>query len=350
MMENYAAVLYGPEDLRVEKWPIPDINEKEVLIEIDCVGICGSDLKFYLTGKCGIEVLSKPVVLGHEGAGVVIKVGSEVANLAVGDRVAIEPTQPCRGCEFCKHGRYNLCDEPRYCSSVTGPGNLCRYYKHVADFCHKIPENLSMEEGAAVQPLAIAIHACNRAGIRLGSTLVIMGAGPIGVLCAMTARAMGAAKILITDVVETRLKIAKKLAVDHTVLISPEQSEQEIIETILNTLGTTPNITIDACGFESAQRIALKITRTGGTVLIVGVGPESVQVPLMSALLREVDVRGAYHLLNSYPLALAAVSSGAIDLKSFITHHYPLEKTKDAIELAKTGEAMKVIIHVSKTG
>ncbi|CAH2087672.1 unnamed protein product [Euphydryas editha] len=348
MMKNYAAVLYGPKDLRVEKWPMPEINDKEVLIEIDCVGICGTDIKLYSSGKCGLEEFTEPVVLGHEGAGVVIKVGSEVTNLAVGDRVAIEPTQPCRGCEYCKQGRYNLCDQPRYCSTTTGPGNMCRYYKHVADFCHKIPDNLSMEEGAAMQPLAIAIHACNRAGVRLGCTMVILGAGPIGVLCAMTARAMGATKILITDVVESRLKIAKKLAVDHTLHVSPEQSDQEIAEKVLNTLGTTPNITIDACGFESAQRIALKMTRTGGTVLVVGIGPESVKVPLTGALLREVDVRGAYRLLNTYPLALAAVSSGTIDLKSFITHHFPLEKSKEAIEFAKKGEAMKIIIHVTK--
>ncbi|XP_039758497.1 sorbitol dehydrogenase-like isoform X2 [Pararge aegeria] len=345
MANNYAAVLYGPSDLRIEKLPMPEINDN-VLIKIDCCGICGSDLKIYSTGKCGLVNLTEPVILGHEGAGVVVKMGSKVAGLAVGDRVAIEPTQPCRSCELCRCGRYNLCYDPNYCSTPGSPGNLCQYYKHVADYCHKIPDNLSMEEGAAVQPLAIAIHACNRAGVKIGSTLVVLGAGPIGVLCAMTARAMGATKILLTDVVESRLKTAKKLGADHTLLVKKEYSDEEVVARITDTLGTAPDITVDACGFASAQRVAMMVTRSGGTVLVVGIGAESVQVPLTGALLREVDVRGAYRLLNSYPQALAAVSSGAIDLKSFITHHFPLQKSKEAMEFAKTGEPMKIIIHM----
>ncbi|XP_045776140.1 sorbitol dehydrogenase-like isoform X1 [Maniola jurtina] len=346
MAENIAAVLHGPCDLRIEKWPMPEINDYEVLIKIDCCGICGSDLKMYSAGRCGADRLTEPIVLGHEGAGFVIKVGSKVSSLAAGDRVAIEPTQPCRACEFCRQGRYNLCPEPRYCSTVGAPGSLCHYYKHVADFCHKIPDNLSMEEGAAVQPLAITIHACGRAGIKVGTTLLVLGAGPIGVLCAMTARAMGATKILITDVVESRLETAKKLGADFTLLIRKEYSDQQVVDKIREMLGTSPNVTMDACGFASAQRVAMMVTRSGGTVVVVGIGADTVEVPLTGALLREVDVRGAFRLLNSYPQALAAVSSGAIDLKSFITHRFPLEKAREAMEYAKTGEPMKIIIHM----
>ncbi|CAH0718110.1 unnamed protein product, partial [Brenthis ino] len=345
-MENNAAVLYGPKDLRIEKWLMPEISENEVLIKIECVGICGSDVKLYYTGKCGLEVLSKPIVVGHEGAGVVVEVGSKVTNVAVGDRVAVEPTQPCRSCELCKQGRYNLCTKPCYCSTTDAMGNLCNYYKHVADFCHKIPDNVTMEEAAAVQPLAIAIHACGRANIRLGSILVILGAGPIGVLCAMTAKAMGASKILMTDVVESRLHMAKQQGADYTLLVTPDSKLEDIVDKITKILGTSPNVTIDACGSESAQSVAMMVTRSGGTVLVVGIGEPLSRVPITNALLREVDIRGAYRLLNSYPLALAAVSSGSINLKSFITHHFPLQKSKDAVEFAATGEAMKIIIHL----
>ncbi|CAK1542003.1 unnamed protein product [Leptosia nina] len=347
MAENCAVVLHGPNDLRIEKLPIPTINNNEVLIKVSCVGICGSDLKIYSTGRCGQESVTEPLIIGHEGSGTVIEVGSAVKNFRVGDRVAIEPTQPCRSCEFCRGGRYNLCENPHYCATTGVSGNLCTYYKHVEDFCHKIPNNVSMEEGAAVQPLAIAIHACNRAGIKLGMNLVILGAGPIGVLCAMTAKAMGAANILITDIVESRLKTAVKLGVDYTLLIKKEYTDQQVADKILELLGTAPNITIDACGFASAQRVSMMITRTGGTILVVGIGAETVEIPLSRALLREVNIIGAYRLLNSYPAALSAVSSGAIDLKSFITHHFTMKDTKSAFELAKTGEAMKIIIHVS---
>ncbi|KAL0870774.1 hypothetical protein ABMA27_005706 [Loxostege sticticalis] len=347
MTENYAAVLYGPNDLRVGKWAMPEIDDHEVLVKMESVGICGSDVKMYCTGRCGLEVVDRPVVMGHEGAGHVIKVGSKVSSLKVGDRVAIEPTQPCRACALCKAGRYNVCRRPAYCSTTTAPGNLARYYKHVADFCHKMPNNLSMDEGAAVQPLAIAIHACNRAGIKLGDKLVILGAGPIGVLCAMTAKAMGATKILITDTVQSRLNTAKALGADYTLLVRPDEPDQDVVDRIVDeaALGAEPEVAIDACGFASALRVALKVTRTGGTVLVVGIGAASVEVPLSGALLREVDVRGSYRIANTYPAALDAVSSGAIDLKPFITHHFPLQKAKEALELAKTGQAMKIIIH-----
>ncbi|XP_041980465.1 sorbitol dehydrogenase-like [Aricia agestis] len=346
MAKNSAAVLYGPYDLRIEEWPMPEINDNEVLIEISCVGICGSDLKLYSTGECGtVSIAGDPIVVGHEGAGTVVQVGSSVTNLRVGDRVAIEPTQPCRGCEYCKRGRYNLCAEPRYCSTRECHGNITKYYKHVADFCHKIPDNVSMEEGAAVQPLAIAIHACRRAGVTLGARVLVQGAGPVGVLCALTARAMGAAKIMITDVVQSRLDTAREMVADYTLLTS-KMADEDVVGAVVDALGDNPDITIDACGFGDAQRVALMVTKTGGTVMIVGIGARSVELPLTAAMLREVDVRGAYRLLNSYPIALAALESGAIDLKKFITHHYPMEQAKEAFEYAKSGDAMKIIIHM----
>ncbi|XP_026741314.1 sorbitol dehydrogenase-like [Trichoplusia ni] len=346
MADNYTAVLYAPYDVRIEDLPIPDIGEDEVLIEMHSIGICGSDVKLYTTGICGAEMVKDPMVLGHEGAGVVVKVGKAVKSLAVGDRVSIEPTQPCRACQYCKLGRYNLCVKPHYCSTMTAPGNLCRYYKHVADFCHKMPDDMSMDEGAAVQPLAIAMHACNRAGICLGQTVTILGAGPIGILCAMTARAMGASKILITDVMQSRLDTARELGADCTVLIEREAPDQDVVDDIVAQLGSPPDVTIDACGYASAQRIAMMVTKTGGVVLVVGIGATKVEVPLTQALLREVDIRGSFRIANTYPPAIAAVSSGAIPLKKFITHHYPLQKTKEALELAKSGDAMKIIIHI----
>ncbi|XP_026325929.1 sorbitol dehydrogenase-like [Hyposmocoma kahamanoa] len=347
MSENIAAVLRGPYDVNVEKWPMPEINENEVLIKMSCVGICGSDVKFWSTGRCGMETIVEPIVMGHEGAGIVVKVGAKVKNLKVDDRVAIEPTQPCRCCEWCKQGRYNLCIEPGYCSSQGASGNLCRYYKHVSDFCHKIPENLTMEEGAAVQPLAIAIHACNRAGIKMGSKLLILGAGPIGVLCAMVAKAMGVTKILMTDVVESRLKTAKGLGADYTLLTKKDDVEQEIQDKIVNLLGSKPDVAIDACGYGSVQRIAMLVTKTGGTVLVVGIADSVVEVPLSQALLREVDIKGSFRIVRTYEPALEAVSSGAIDLKKFITHHFDIGQVKEALQLAKTGEAMKIIIHLN---
>ncbi|XP_063627018.1 sorbitol dehydrogenase-like [Cydia splendana] len=345
---NYAAILHGPNDVRIEKWPMPEINDNEVLIKMECVGVCGSDVKLWSTGKCGWDVLTEPIVIGHEGAGVVAKVGANVRDLRVGDRVAIEPTQPCRACTLCRTGRYNLCPDQRYCSSLGADGNLATYYKHIPDYCHKMPSNLSMEEGAAVQPLAIAIHACNRAGIQLGQRLAIFGSGPVGLLCAMAARAMGATKILMTDVTPKRLEVAKALAADHTLLVENSFSDQQTADKIEELLGGRPDVSIDACAFPSATRAAMLVTATGGVVLIVGIGGATVEVPLCNTMLREVDIRGSYRIANTYPAAISAVSSGAIDLKKFITHHVPLADTQRALQLAQSGEGMKVIVHVQK--
>ncbi|XP_073959901.1 sorbitol dehydrogenase-like isoform X2 [Choristoneura fumiferana] len=325
---------------------MPEINDNEVLIKIACVGICGSDVKLWSTGKCGFDVLTEPIVIGHEGAGTVVKVGSNVSSLSVGDRVAIEPTQPCRTCALCRAGRYNLCPSPHYCSSLGADGNLATYYKHVPDYCHKMPAHLSMEEGAAVQPLAIAIHACNRAAVRLGARVAIFGAGPVGVLCAMAARAMGAHKILITDITNSRLETAKALGADYTLLVSKQLSEEQAADRITELLGGRPDVSIDACAFPEATRTAMMVTATGGVLLVVGIGAGRVDVPLASTLLREVDIRGSYRIVNTYPAAISAVASGAIDLKKFITHHMPLARTQEALRLAQSGDAMKVIIHL----
>ncbi|KAM3960436.1 sorbitol dehydrogenase-like [Aphomia sociella] len=346
MAKNYAAVLSGPKDLKIVEWPMPKINNKEVLIKMDSVGICGSDVKKYYTYKNGVIPVKGPIVMGHEGAGVVIETGADVHDIKVGDRVAIEPTQPCRSCEFCKTGKYNMCTQPRYCSTGGNDGNLCTYYKHIADFVHKIPDNLTLEEGAAVQPLAIAIHACNRAGVKLGSEIVILGSGPIGVLCAITAKAMGATKILMTDVVKSRLDTAKQMGADYTLLVERDWTDEETVDRIVRLMGCRPIITFDACAFPSAQRVALLVTRTCGLVLMVGIGGQSVTLPLSDAMLREVDIRGSHRIANTYPAALAAVSSGVINLKPFITHHFPMRQLEKALDLAKAGEGMKIIIHV----
>ncbi|KOB68935.1 Sorbitol dehydrogenase, partial [Operophtera brumata] len=208
-----------------EKWPVPEINDYEVLIEVSCVGICGSDVKLYSTGKCGADLLTEPIVIGHEGAGTVVKTG---------------PLQPVRPAALLLvHGR----------AGQPVP---------VLQACRRL----------LPQPLAIAIHACNRAAIKIGAKIAILGAGPIGILCAMSARAMGAGKILITDVVESRLSTARDLGADCTLLTHRDDSDGAIV------------------------------TKTGGTVLVVGIGEDRVEVPLSPTLLREVDVRGSFRIVN----------------------------------------------------
>lgn len=195
---------------------------------MDKVGICGSDVHYWVNGRIGDFVVKAPMVLGHEAAGIVHQVGEGVTHLKpgngfkhhshflfillylilslkLGNRVAIEPGVPCRSCEPCKIGRYNLCPDIIFCATPPYDGNLARYYTHAADFCYKLPDHVSTEEGALLEPLSVGVHACRRAGVTIGQKVLICGAGPIGLVCLLTAKAMGASSVIITGIINKYL-------------------------------------------------------------------------------------------------------------------------------------------------
>lgn len=344
--DNLTAMLYKTKDLQLIQTPIPEISANEVLLRMDCVGICGSDVHYWQSGACGHFVMHEPMIMGHEASGVVAKVGAGVKNLQVGDRVAIEPGVPCRFCEFCKTGRYHLCPEMAFCATPPFHGNLVRYYKHAADFCYKLPDHVSMEEGALLEPLSVGVHACRRGGLSAGDTVLVLGAGPIGLLIMLTAKAMGASKVLITDILQSRLDFAKKLGADHTVLVSRDSKEDELVKNIHELLGGHPNVSFDASGAQATVRLAMLATKSGGVAVLVGMGSPEQTVPLAGALAREIDIRGIFRYVNEYPIALAMVASGKINVKPLVSHHFTMEETLEAYELARQGAGIKVMIHV----
>ncbi|XP_037824906.1 sorbitol dehydrogenase-like [Lucilia sericata] len=346
--DNLTAVLYGIEDMKLEQRPIPEISDNEVLLAMDCVGICGSDVHYLAHGRIGDFVLTKPMIIGHEAAGVVAKVGAKVKHLKVGDRCAIEPGVPCYICEFCKTGKYNLCPDMKFCATPPYDGNLTRYYKHAADFCFKLPDHVSMEEGALLEPLSVGVHACRRAGVGLGSEVLILGAGPIGLVTLLVAKSMGASKIMITDLVQQRLDVAKELGATHTFLMTPKDTAEETAKKVEQMMGSMPDKSIDCCGAEVTIRLAIFATRSGGCCVIVGMGAAETKIPLINALAREVDIRGVFRYCNDYSAALALVSSGELNVKRLVTHHFDITETDKAFETARKGlgGAIKVMIHV----
>ncbi|XP_034833443.1 sorbitol dehydrogenase-like [Maniola hyperantus] len=346
--DNLSAVLYKTKDLRLEQTPIPEIADDEVLLRMDCVGICGSDVHYWQSGCCGTFVLKEPMIMGHEASGVVAKLGAKVKSLKVGDRVAIEPGVPCRYCEFCKTGRYHLCPDIVFCATPPVHGNLARYYKHAADFCYKLPDHVSMEEGALLEPLSVGIHACRRGGVTAGDVVLVLGAGPIGLVTVLAAKAMGASKILITDILQARLDVAKELGADHTLLVTRDSPEAELVRKVHEILGGHPDISIDASGAQSTVRLSLLATKSGGVAVLVGMGNPELTVPLAGAVAREVDIRGIFRYVNEYPIALSLVASGKINLKPLVTHHFSLEESLEAYEVARRGLGIKVMIHVQE--
>lgn len=345
--ENLSVVVHGIGDLRLENRPVPEPGPNEVLLKMHSVGICGSDVHYWQHGRIGDFIVKKPMVLGHEASGTVVKVGASVSHLKPGDRVAIEPGVPRETDEFCKMGRYNLSPTIFFCATPPDDGNLCRYYTHNANFCYKLPDNVTFEEGALIEPLSVGIHACRRAGVTLGSRVFICGAGPIGLVSLLVAKMMGASQVVISDLSLPRLEKAKELGADFVVQVTTEAPEV-IAQKVEELLGIMPEITIECTGAESCIQAGIYATRSGGTLILVGLGPAMVNVPIVNAAVREVDIRGIFRYCNTWPMAISMLSSKRVNVAPLVTHRFPLEKAAEAFETTKKGMGVKVMLKCDK--
>lgn len=330
-------------DLTIEDRPIPEIQNDEVLLEIASVGICGSDVHYWTWGGIGDFVVKKPMILGHEASGKVAKIGSAVTNLKVGDRVSIEPGYNLSADEFAKKGRYNL-SEVFFCATPPDDGCLMKYYKHKANWLYKIPDNMTYEEAAFIEPLSVGIHACRRAGITLGNTVLITGCGPIGLVSLLAAKTMGASKIVMTDMIKQRVDKAKECGAHDTILVTRDMSAQDVAKLAHEKLGCEPDVTIECTGVESCIQAGIYATKSGGCLLLVGLGKEMCNLPIVNAAIREVDIRGVFRYCNTWPTAINMISSGQIDVKPLITHRFKLEDAWEAFDTTRRGDAVKVMI------
>ncbi|GFR82295.1 sorbitol dehydrogenase-like [Elysia marginata] len=289
------------------------------------VGICGSDIKYWTHGYCsGVFVLRAPMVLGHEGAGTVVQTGSKVKNLQVGDRVAIEPGVPCLRCRVCREGRYNLCPDMQFCATPPIHGNLCRLYKHPAAFCHRLPERVDLEQGALVEPLAVAVHACRRGGVRTGCLVLVCGA----------------------DIDDGRLAFAKEIGADYVINVRGLE-EPIAAQQIITTAGSAPDVTIECSGSDYSMTLGIHATHPGGSIVQVGRGSQVPSIPLTIAATKEVDIKGVFRYANCYETAISLINSGQLpNLKQLISHRYPLAETEVAFKTAMSRDAgaIKVII------
>jgi L-iditol 2-dehydrogenase len=215
-MTTEAAVLHGALDLRIEQKPLKPLGPSDVLVEMRSGGICGSDMHYYADGRNGTNVLTQPTVLGHEGAGVVIAAG-EAAGIAAGTAVVIEPALPCRECPTCLSGRYNVCPAGTCFGSPPTDGLFARHTVVPRSAVHELPATIPAEIGAAIEPLAVAVWAVERAQVQAGHRVLITGAGPIGLLVAQVAASRGASEIIVTDVNDDRLGVAAKFGATATI-------------------------------------------------------------------------------------------------------------------------------------
>ncbi|KAF4551060.1 L-arabinitol 4-dehydrogenase-like protein 3 [Elsinoe fawcettii] len=348
------AIATNPEhEIKVLEALVPDIGPSDCLVHVQATGICGSDVHFWKHGNIGDSKITQDCGLGHESSGVVVKTGSDVKTLKIGDKVAIEAGVPCSKptCFACRTGRYNGCPDMIFYSSPPVDGTLRRYHAHPEAWLHRLPDNLSCEEGALLEPLSVALAGIERSGLRLGDPLVICGAGPIGMVTLLAANAAGASPIVITDLDDNRLYMAKKLIPRvRTLQVQRGDQPQEIAEAIKEKLGQEAKLVIECTGVESSIHTAIYSTRFGGAIFVIGVGSKNFQeYPFMHASFREIDIRFQFRYNETYARAIQLVSEGLIDVKPLITHRFGLEDAQEAFEAASNPSARAVKVQFIDT-
>lgn len=337
--------------------PIPELAPDEVLIEVKKTGICGSDMHSYAEGRLGLMVVTEPLVLGHESSGTIAKVGSNVKNMSVGDRVAMEPGVTCRKCDECKSGKYELCQHIAIGSLPPHDGTLKRYHKLPSDLTYKLPDHLTFEDGALMEPLSVSVHAVSSvAHLRAGQNVLVFGAGPVGLLCMAVSRALGAKRVIAVDVVPTRVEFASTYAATE-VFLAPAQSGEDAMEysmktaeTIKSTLGvedrgpTSIDLVIDATGAVTCIQMAFILAKAGGTIVQVGIGAMKAEIPIGPVLMKELTFKGAFcYGPGDYPLAIALASSGKVNLKPLVTHRFKFDNANEAFEITRAGKGVDSI-------
>jgi len=330
-MKNQAAVLYAPHDIRIEERPVPKPGPREVLIEIKAVGVCGSDVHYYEHGRIGTYVVRQPLILGHESSGVIVDVGEGVSRERVGQRVAIEPGVPDGVCRQCRTGHYNLCPNVRFFGTPPIDGAFTNYVTILSDFAYALPDQMSDEEGALIEPLSVGLWACRKAKLRGGDHVLITGAGPVGILAMKVALALGVTEITMTDISPQRLEVARKLGATRTVNVAQQS---------LADAGVEADVLIECSGNQRALKDGILALQPAATAVAVGMGPgEEASIPLSFIQNREIILTGTFRYANTYADAIALVASGHIDLKPVITGHYTLAEAEQALQATQNDPA-----------
>ena len=324
---NLAAVLHGIGDLRVEEHPMPTPGPNEVVVEIRSVGICGSDVHYYEHGRIGDYVVNSPMVLGHESSGVVVDRGAGVTAPQIGQRVAVEPGVPCGHCEQCRRGNYNLCPNVVFFATPPVDGALARYVSVHQAFAHPVPDSMSDDAAALIEPLSVGLWANRRAGTGIGSRVLVTGAGPIGVLCALAARAAGATWIGLADVHPARLEAARAFDVDDVIDARAGVDYADF----------KPDVLLECSGAPPVVTAGIKALQPLGRAVLVGMGPSAEQsMPVSVIQSRELTVTGTFRYAHTYPDAIALVAAGRINLDALVGARLPLAESEAALKMGHT--------------
>ncbi len=323
--------LHNAKDFRIHNENVPEFGEDEVLLKIRAVGICGSDLGRYRCGRDADNEISKPLVLGHEFAAEVIKAGRDVKNLRPGQRVAVDPALNCEKCEWCLSGNPNLCSDMIFFGTDPVDGVLCEYVAYPARLCFPLPDSISYEEGAMLEPLGVVLHSVDLSHFKFGDSAAVLGSGTIGMLLIQMLKAMGASLLIATDPLDYRLNTAKYLGADF--FLNPNKNNiSEEINTI--TSGRGVDIVFEAAGALETPKQAAEIVRPGGKIILIGINSEE-RLEFNSAPVRRkgLTIKMIRRMKHTYPGAIDLYSKKQILFKPLLTHTFPFDKTAEAFKI-----------------
>ncbi|GJN90508.1 hypothetical protein Rhopal_003519-T1 [Rhodotorula paludigena] len=352
--KNVAFVLHGIHDVRFEDRPVPtECEDDEAIVAPKRIALCGSDVHYLVHGRIGDFVVEKPMILGHETAGIVVKVGRKVTNVKAGDRVALEPGRSCRVCPSCKAGHYQRCPDMVFAATPPYDGTIAGFYVLPADLCYPIPGEMTLEEGALIEPMSVGVHAVSKVGqMQHAANVVIFGAGPVGLLTAAVAKGLGARKVIAVDILEPRLQFAKESNLIDDYFLPPKPQEGEAkgdyprrnAKAIRQRFGFGErqpdgvDLVIDCSGAEVCIQTSIHLLRHGGTHVQVGMGKPDITLDLATILNKELTMKGSFRYgPGVYNLALDLVARGAVNLKALISHRYSFRDAPKAFEANQKG-------------
>jgi L-iditol 2-dehydrogenase len=331
-MSMKAMLLTGIEQVQMHEVPDPVIkNDTDVLVKMAIVGVCGSDVHYYVSGRIGSQIVQYPFAVGHEGAGVVEKVGDAVKDLKPGDRVAIEPAMSCWQCDQCKVGRHHTCRNLKFlgCPGQI-EGCLSEYIVMPQECCFKIKDSMTFEQAAISEPLAIGVYGVKQSVSMQGARIGILGAGPIGLSVLLPAKAQGADKIYVTDRIDDRVEVAKKTGADW----AGNPDKQNIVEDILKAEPNGLDVVFECCGQQNAIDQALKLLKPGGKIMLIGIpNVDRISFSIDKLRRKEICVQNVRRQVNCVQVALDMIDNKEINVDFMATHRFPFEKTKEALDL-----------------
>ncbi len=338
--------LHKTHDLRVESDPVQQPGAGEVLVKMGAGGICGSDLHYFHHGGLGDIRVIDPIILGHEVSGTVEQIGYGVTSVSVGDRIALNPSTPCNQCEYCQAGLQQHCLDMLFLGSAMRrphvQGGFREYVTTPEKNCVKVSADTPLAYAALAEPLAVCLHAANRASGFEGAKVLVTGAGPIGSLCAAVAKYRGAAEVVVTDIETFTLETAMKMGATSTINVRESDDELMKYEAVKGHF----DIAFECSGVVSALSQAIRVLRPQGTLVQVG-SAGSVEVPFGRLIPREITIVGSFRFHEEFNTAVQLIDNGGIDVKPIISHHMPMDQARDAFELATDrSQAVKVVLEL----